>query len=230
MLFEFIQRPANCIWARKKCYSINQLRWETYRRGLVARQQSIVILLLARLIIDGVLDAHFFSLNPSVSFLSRSLSLFLFLSSIPVQRKPKISGRWEKSSEWKIESTSSFTRRSIRAQRGSWHTFVVTERQCMVFYDDFEGSLAPSPVAVSRVGHSSEPNEEEPCRRPGKTRFPGNCTRVRNPAAATKVAVDRGFPLLLAHRSCALGPDPPCPKDDLLISRLPAELCLAIFG
>lgn len=58
---------------------------------------------------------------------SFALSLFLFLSSIPVQPKPKISGRWEKSSEWKIESTSSFTRRSIRAQRGSWHTFVVTE-------------------------------------------------------------------------------------------------------
>lgn len=98
------------------------------------------------------------------------------------------------------------------------------------WYSTMISKLFPSPVAVSRVGHSSEPNEEEPCRRPGKTRFPGNCTRVRNPAVATKVAVDRGFPLLLAHRSCALGPDPPCPKDDLLISRLPAESCLAIFG
>lgn len=108
--------------------------------------------------------------------------------------------------EGKIETTSSFTRWSIRAQRGSWHTFVITEIVDILRWRFRRIAHDPSPVAVSRVGHSSEPNEEEPCRRPGKTRFPGNCTRVRNPAAATKVAVDRGFPLLLAHCSCALGP------------------------
>lgn len=111
----------------------------------------------------------------------------------------------------------------------TWIVTHVCGHRDSVWYSMMISKLFPSPVAVSRVGHSSEPNEEEPCRRPGKTRFPGNCTRVRNPAVATKVAVDRGFPLLLTHRSCALGPDPPCPKDDLLISRLPAESCLAIF-
>lgn len=141
-------------------------------------------------------------LFPLSLFFSFSLPL---LDSSPIETEDI--GTMKKSrNEGKIETTSSFTRWSIRAQRGSWHTFVITEIVDILRRWFRRIAHDPSPVAVSRVGHSSEPNEEEPCRRPGKTRFPGNCTRVRNPAAATKVAVDRGFPLLLAHRSCALGP------------------------
>lgn len=141
-------------------------------------------------------------LFPLSLFFSFSLPL---LDSFPIETEDI--GTMKKSrNEGKIETTSSFTRWSIRAQRGSWHTFVITEIMDILRWRFRRIAHDPSPVAVSRVGHSSEPNEEEPCRRPGKTRFPGNCTRVRNPAAATKVAVDRGFPLPLAHRSCALGP------------------------
>lgn len=75
------------LWKSTPCESNSKNL--SYRRGLVAREQSIVILLLAGLIIDGVFDAHFPSLVLPFPF-SRSP---IFLSKILRSPTATISGQ-----------------------------------------------------------------------------------------------------------------------------------------
>lgn len=159
---------------------------------------------------------------------SLSLSLSLFLSSIPFQSKPKISGRRKK---WKRAKNRDNL--FVHPMIDSSTTWIVTH---VYDYRDsgilrWLGRIA-RPVTCCRVarrtlewaerGRTVSETRKDPI--PGKLHACAQSSRGHEGGRRSWLSPSLGSPFL---RTWTTGP--PYPKDDLLISRLPAEPCLEIF-
>lgn len=136
-------------------------RARPHRGRLVAGQQSVIVLLLAGRVIDGVLDTHF--AIPSESPLAHP-SRVLLPHWIPRGRLHAENGRS------RCSSVREISRRLLNPVKPkSRHLLRERTRQ----------SVSVAVASSTTTGAKVYRVRGKPCRRPGKTRFPGNPARLR---------------------------------------------------